>query len=102
MGYCQQIGDREETVPSSRDLPSIIHGRCTCSYVIHIILYHNTHYFLVYSNITTNELRLSFAVITALWDQLVCHSATAEERDLLYKWFSSLAANGQALTSIVT
>jgi hypothetical protein len=55
----------------------------------------------VYSNISTNELRLSFTVITALWDQLVCRSASTEERDLLYKWFSSLAANGQALTAIV-
>lgn len=47
-----------------------------------------------YSNITTLELRLSFKIISGLWDQLVFKSSCPEERDILYKWFGSLAASG--------
>lgn len=52
-----------------------------------------------YSNITTNEHKLSFKVISKLWDELVCKSTLTDERDLLYKWFSTLA-NCSTLMSI--
>ncbi|CAD8116913.1 unnamed protein product [Paramecium sonneborni] len=56
-----------------------------------------------YLNINTYEYRLTFKIISSIWDQLVCQSSNQQERDLVYKWFSALSnQDGQSqLTSMV-
>ncbi|CAD8084108.1 unnamed protein product [Paramecium sonneborni] len=56
-----------------------------------------------YQNINTYEYRLTFKIISSIWEQLVCQSSSQQEKDLVYKWFSALSTqDGQSqLTSMV-
>ncbi|CAD8206139.1 unnamed protein product [Paramecium octaurelia] len=46
---------------------------------------------MFYQNISTYEYRLTFNVISTLWDLLVCQSECQSEKDLVFKWFSTLS-----------
>ncbi|CAD8206268.1 unnamed protein product [Paramecium pentaurelia] len=58
---------------------------------------------MFYQNINTYEYRLTFNVISTLWELLVCQSECQQEKDLVFKWFSTLSnQDGQSqLTSMV-
>ncbi|CAD8119650.1 unnamed protein product [Paramecium sonneborni] len=59
---------------------------------------------IFYQNISTYEYRLTFKVISTLWELLVFQSESQQEKDLVFKWFSTLSnQDGQSqLTSMVS